>query len=195
MKSLFLILTSVMLMFSGDAEKTNWQLDGGHSSLRFSVKHQGVANFNGSFGRFDVNIQTTGEDFSTMQVEMSADIASINTNDATRDEHLLAEDFFNAEKFPKMTFKSKSVKKKGKNGYIVSGDFTMRGVTKTVELTAVHNATVYIENDGQKIPLAGLKITGMVKRSDFGVAPEFKDIVNDVYLDADIEIYKATAEK
>ena len=196
MKQLFLVLLSTVILFSfTNTEKKKWQLDGGHSSLRFSVSHQGVANFNGSFGKFSVQMTTEGDDFSTMQVEMSADIASINTNNSMRDKHLCEEDFFNAEKFPKMTFKSKSVKKKGKNKYIVSGDFTMHGVTKTVELTAVHNGTVILEDEGQKIPLAGLKVTGTVKRSDYGISPEYKDIADEVNLEADLEIYNAPEEK
>jgi polyisoprenoid-binding protein YceI len=189
MNFLIMLFTAVMISWSGNADKNVWKLDGGHSSLRFSVKHQGIANFNGSFERFDLTVKTNGEDFSTMEIDLNADVSSINTANEMRDEHLQSEDFFDAAKYPKISFKSKSVKKKGKNTYLVSGDFTMHGVTKTVELTAVHNATIKVKDDGKEIPLAGFKVTGSVKRSDYGVSPDFKDIADEVALDADLEIY------
>lgn len=189
MNYLLMLLSAATICFSVNADKNTWKLDGGHSSMRFSVKHMGIANFNGSFERFDLTLKTVGEDFSTMEVEFSADVNSINTANKMRDEHLMSEDFFNAEKFPKLTFKSKSVKKKGKNTYLISGDFTMHGVTKTVELTAVHNATVKVKDEGKEIPLAGLKVSGSVKRSDYGVSPDFKDIADEVFLDADLEVF------
>jgi polyisoprenoid-binding protein YceI len=189
MNILMMLFTAVMICWSGNGDKNTWKLDGGHSSMRFSVKHMGVANFNGSFERFDLTMKTVGEDFSTMEVEFSADVASINTANKMRDEHLLSEDFFDATKYPKLTFKSKSAKKKGKNTFLVSGDFTMHGITKTVELTVVHNATVKIKDEGKEIPLAGLKVSGSVKRSDYGISPDFTDLANEVFLDADLEIY------
>jgi len=189
MKILLMLFTAAMICWNGNGDKNTWKLDGGHSSMRFSVKHMGIANFNGSFERFDLTMKTTGEDFSTMEVDFSADIASINTANKMRDEHLQSEDFFHAEKYPKLTFKSKSVKKKGENTYLISGDFTMHGYTKTVELTAVHNATVKVKDEGKEIPLAGLKVSGSIKRSEYGISPDFTDIADVVYLDADLEIY------
>ena len=189
MNILIMLFTAVMICWSGNGDKDTWKLDGGHSSMRFSVKHMGIANFNGSFERFDLTMKTVGEDFSTMEVEFSADVASINTANKMRDEHLLSEDFFDATKYPKLTFKSKSVKKKGKNTFLISGDFTMHGITKTVELNVVHNATVKIKDEGKEIPLAGLKVSGSVKRSDFGISPDFTDLADEVYLDADLEIF------
>jgi polyisoprenoid-binding protein YceI len=189
MNILMMLFTAVMICWSGNGDKDTWKLDGGHSSMRFSVKHMGIANFNGSFERFDLTMKTVGEDFSTMEVEFSADVASINTANKMRDEHLLSEDFFDTTKYPKLTFKSKSVKKKGKNTFLISGDFTMHGITKTVELNVVHNATVKIKDEGKEIPLAGLKVSGSVKRSDFGISPDFTDLADEVYLDADLEIF------
>ena len=189
MNFLLIILSAAMMSWAANADKNVWKLDGGHSAMRFSVKHMGIANFNGSFDRFDLTVKTDGEDFSTMEIDLNADIASINTSNKMRDEHLQSEDFFNAAKYPKLSFKSKSVKKKGKNTYLVTGDFTMHGVTKTVVLTVVHNATIKVKDDSKEIPLAGFKVSGAVKRSDFGVAPDFKDIADDVVLDADLEIY------
>ncbi len=195
MKQLFLVVLSAVMLFSfTNGDKKKWQLDGGHSSLRFSVSHKGISNFNGTFGKFTVAVNTVGNDFSTMEIEMSAEVASINTGNSMRDKHLCAEDFFNAEKFPNLTFNSKAVKKKGKS-YIISGDFTMHGVTKTVELTAVHNGTLILEEEGKEIPIAGFKVTGTVKRSDFGISPDFKDIADEVNLEADIEIYNVPEEK
>lgn len=186
---LLLMLSAIMFSLSAFGQKSMWKLDGGHSSLRFSTKHMGIAYFNGSFQKFDVGVKAFGEDFSTMEIDMSADIASINTANEMRDKHLLSEDFFNAEKYPKMTFLSKSVKKKDDKSFLVSGDFTIHGITKTVELTAVHTGTIKVTDDGKEIPIVGFKVTGSIKRSDYGISPDFKDIADEVSLDADLELY------
>ncbi len=178
-----------MISLSAIGQKSLWKLDAGHSSMRFSVKHMGIANFNGSFQRFDVSLSALGEDFSTMEIDMNADIASINTANEMRDKHLLSEDFFDAEKYPKMTFKSKSVKKKDEKSFLVSGDFSMHGITKTVELLAVHTGTIKVTDEGKEIPIVGFKVSGTIKRSDYGISPDYTDIADEVSLDADLEIY------
>ena len=177
-------LSIVFLLSFISSDKREWQFDAGHSRLGFKVMHMGIAELNGSFDKVEIKATTTTADFTDAVIEMNADVSSINTGIITRDEHLGAEDFFNTAKYPKISFKSSSFKKKGK-GYVIKGDFTMHGVTKTIELTATHNGTVKVEG----AEVAGFQVSGTIKRSDFGVAPEFKGVADNVTLDADIEIF------
>jgi polyisoprenoid-binding protein YceI len=150
----------------------------------------GISDFNGNFGKFETKITTSKEDFSDAVVELSADVNTINTGNEMRDGHLKSADFFETEKFPTLTFKSTSFKLvKGKN-YKIEGELTMHGVSKKVTLDAIHYGNV--ENPQNKKTVAGFKVTGVVKRSDFGIgagfpAPGLSDEVN---LIADLELGK-----
>lgn len=179
------LIAAVAALFSFTVlEQFTYTLDLSHSRLGFSVKHMGIADFNGSFSNFETKITSTKADFSDASVELSADINSIYTGNEMRDNHLKTADFFDAEKYPKLTFKSTSFKLvKGKQ-YKIVGDLTMHGVTKKVELDAVHNAT--IDHPQSKKPIAGFKVTGIVKCSDFGIATP--GIANEVNLIADLEL-------
>jgi len=126
------------------ATSSIWSLDGAHSRLGFSINHMGISDLNGSFTNYEVKMTSTKEDFSDAKVELSGDVNSINTANEMRDGHLKGADFFDAEKFPKFTFVSKSFTKvaKSKNEYKVVGDLTLHGVTKEITMTAVHNGTI-----------------------------------------------------
>lgn len=167
-----------------------WSLDGVHSRLGFTVKHMGISDFNGSFSNYEVKMTATKEDFSDAKVELTGDINSINTANEMRDNHLKGADFFDAEKFPKFTFVSKSFTKvaKSKNEYKVVGDLTLHGVTKEVTMTAVHNGT--ITNPMNKKEVSGFKMTGTINRLDFKVGGENPGLSNDVHVTADLELVK-----
>jgi polyisoprenoid-binding protein YceI len=167
-------------------EVSKWSLDGSHSRLGFTITHMGITDVHGEFSKFDVNINQPNADFSGATIEMSAEAKSINTGISMRDDHLRGEDYFNVEKFQKLSFKSVSVKKVKENEYEVVGDFTMHGVTKKVTLTAIHTGTA--KTKGGEV--AGLKITGIVKRSDFGVGEIGPGLSDDVKLIADLELAK-----
>lgn len=146
--------------------KTNWNIDNMHSEIGFKVKHMMITNVNGTFGQFTATATTEGDDFSTAQFNFSAGIDSINTGVADRDAHLKSDDFFNAEAYPELTFKSTGVTKKGEENYVISGDLTIRDVTKRVDLDAEFGGIV-VDPYGQT--KAGLTITGKIKRSEFGL--------------------------
>jgi polyisoprenoid-binding protein YceI len=172
------------------ATSSIWSLDGVHSRLGFTVKHMGISDFNGSFGNYEVKMTATKEDFSDAKVELTGDIASINTANEMRDNHLKSADFFDAEKYPKFTFVSKSFTKdaKSKNSYKVVGDLTLHGITKEVTMTAVHNGT--ITNPQNKKEISGFKMTGTINRLDFKVGGENPGLSNDVHVTADLELVK-----
>lgn len=141
-----------------------WNLDASHSEIGFSVRHAGISKVRGSFTEFDATL-TTGETLADSSVEATVQIASVNTKDANRDGHLKSEDFFNAEQFPTMTFKSTSVK--GDTGdFVLVGDLTIRGVSKEVEFAA--------ELGGEAVDAFGATRVGFfasttISRKEFGI--------------------------
>jgi polyisoprenoid-binding protein YceI len=161
-----------------------WSLDDSHSRLGFTINHRGITDVHGEFSKFQVNVTQPNSDFSDASIEMTAESKSINTGISMRDDHLRAEDYFHVDKFPTLTFKSTTVKKLKDNEYEIAGDFTMKGVTKKVKLTAIHTGTVKTKG-GQA---AGLKISGVVKRSDYGVGEVGPGLSDEVKLTADLEI-------
>ena len=191
-----LITMIAVLIFgamSSNAQNTTWNFDRSHSSIKFSVSHMMVSEADGKFGDFSVKVASDKEDFSDATIDVSIKANSINTDDAKRDEHLRSADFFDVANHPNITFKSKSMKKTGNGTYKLSGDFTMRGVTKPITLDVKFGGT-------QKSPwgqtVAGFKITGNINRKDFGVSwskllDQGGAVVGDVVeLVANIEITK-----
>ena len=146
--------------------KTNWNIDNMHSEIGFKVKHMMITNINGSFGQFSATAETEGDDFSTASFNFSAAINSINTGVTDRDNHLKSDDFFNAEAFPELIFKSTAITKKDDENYVISGDLTIRDVTKHIDLAAEYGGIV-VDPYGQI--KAGFTINGKIKRSEFGL--------------------------
>jgi polyisoprenoid-binding protein YceI len=109
---------------------TKWNLDPTHSEIGFKVKHMMITNVSGSFGKFDVQTETNGDDFTTAKINFTADLNSINTANTDRDNHLKSPDFFDAEKFPELKFESTKVEKKDDENYVVHGNLTIKGITK-----------------------------------------------------------------
>ena len=133
------LLVAALALFSFAAvNQFVYTVDTAHSRIGFTVKHLGISDFNGQFDKYETKISGAKADFSDAVFEFSADAASINTFNSNRDEHLKSEDFFNTEKFEKLTFKSTSVKVLKGNKLQIVGDFTMHGVTKSVTLDATH---------------------------------------------------------
>lgn len=180
--ALAFVLTSFTVLTSN-----NWSADAGHSHLGFTLKHLNISDFHGSFSSWEGKITSSKPDFSDAVVDFSGDINSIYTGNEGRDNHLKAPDFFDAEKYPKFTFKSTSFKKSGKNEYTVVGNLTFHGVTKEVTLTAINTGSA--ENPQSKTPLTGFKVSGKFNRLDFGISPDTPDMFlgNEVTLVADIE--------
>jgi polyisoprenoid-binding protein YceI len=143
-----------------------WKIDPTHSEINFKVKHLVVSTVTGHFSKFDASIETNKEDFSDAKINFEADINSISTKNEQRDAHLKSADFFDAEKNPKMSFVSKSVKKISDHEMRVTGNLTIRGVTKEVTLDVIYNGTV-AGFGGTEV--AGFEVRGKVNRFDFGL--------------------------
>ncbi len=170
MKKLLSFLVVVLLCTPLFAQ-TTWKSDPWHSKLTFSITHIGISDVFGLFKTFDVTITTSKADFSDAVFELSADVASINTEVELRDNHLRSADFFEVEKYPAMTFKSTSIKKISKDKYKLAGNLTLHGITKPVTMDLWYRGMA--ENPLNKITSAGFQLTGSLKRSDFGIGPKF----------------------
>lgn len=142
-----------------------WKLDPTHSELTFSIKHLAISKVRGSFRTFDATV-VTAEDPNLSTVEATIEIASVDTNQADRDGHLRTGDFFLAEEFPQMTFKSTSVTLDGDDVTIV-GDLTLRGVTKSETLKGEFGGIV---TDGYGQTKAGLTVSTKISRKEYGVS-------------------------
>jgi polyisoprenoid-binding protein YceI len=154
----------IALLFSGAAfAQTTWTVDKAHSKIGFNVVHMVVAEVEGKFKDFDASVVTTSEDFNGADVEFTAKVASIDTDNERRDNHLRSDDFFNAEKFPEVKFKGKIVKEGSK--YYLKGDFTMRDVTKPVKFDVTYGGTIATARGAK----AGFKINGNVNRQEYGL--------------------------
>ena len=142
-----------------------WKLDPYHSELSFSVKHLMISKVKGTFGTFDVTI-VTAEDLADSTIEATIDVASVNTKQKDRDAHLRTSDFFLAEEHPTITFVSTSIAGTP-DDFAVTGDLTMRGVTKQVVLKGEFGG---ITTDGYGQTKAGATATTTINRQDFGVS-------------------------
>jgi len=170
MKKLSLVAAVALtaLSFTTYAQST-WSVDKAHSKLGFSITHMGVSDVEGSFKITDATITSAGDDFNGATVDLTADAASLNTDNDARDKHVKGEAFLDVAKNPTITFKSTSFKKTSANTYAVTGNLTLHGVTKPVTLTATLRQGVGMN----KKPVAGFKISGTFNRKDFGVGTGF----------------------
>lgn len=146
--------------------QTKWSIDKAHSKVQFSATHLIISEVTGEFKNFDGSVETSGDDFSNAKVNFTIDVSSISTDNEQRDNHLKSDDFFNAQKFPKMTFVGKSMQKVGDNKYKLVGDLTIRDITKQIALDVTYNGTV---KDPWGNTKAGFKITGELNRFDYNL--------------------------
>ncbi|HQE33949.1 MAG TPA: YceI family protein [Flavobacterium alvei] len=144
---------------------TKWAIDPTHSEIGFKVKHMMFTNVSGKFGTYDAIITTEDDNFENASFEFSADIDSISTNNTDRDNHLKSGDFFDAENHPKLTFKATSFAKDG-DDYELTGDLTLRGVTKSVKFPTEFSGLM---KDPWGNTKAGLNILGKINRKDWGL--------------------------
>jgi polyisoprenoid-binding protein YceI len=143
-----------------------WSVDAGHSSVKFTVKHLTISEVEGTFKVFNGTVESPSADFNNAVINFNVDVNSINTSDDNRDKHLKGDDFFNAEKFPNMTFASTSFKKVKGNIYTLEGNLTIRDVTKKVKFAVLYGGTT---KDPWGNTKAGFKASGAISRSAYGL--------------------------
>ena len=175
---------------------TKWTLDPTHSDLGFKIKHLMISNVSGSFKDFLAEVQTVGEDFSTAQINVAAEMASLSTNNEQRDAHLRTSDFFEVEKFPQLKFRSTRIEKADNDTLTLHGELTLKGITKAVKLNVEINGVAKDPWGGER---AGFVVTGKIKRSEWGVtfnsALETGGVMlgEDVTINGEIQLIKQAA--
>ncbi len=165
MKKISVVFLSMIAVTALAAAQTEWKMDKVHSSVVFSVRHMVISEVSGNFKDFSIVLKSDKEDFSDAVVEGTIQTASINTENDYRDKHLKSDDFFNAEKFPQIKFKSTKFEKLGDKKYKITGNLTIRDVTKEVAFDAVLNGTL---KTGKGL-LSAWKATITINRFDYNL--------------------------
>jgi polyisoprenoid-binding protein YceI len=161
-KLLAVLFAAVSLTAFG---QQTWVIDQAHSGVKFSVTHMMVSETDGRFTKFDGSIVSATPDFVNAKVSFTVDVNSINTDNEMRDKHLKSDDFFNAEKYPNMSFTSTSFRKVKGNKYVLEGNLTIRDVTKKVKFDVTYLGT----NKTAKGAIAGFKASTTIDRIAFGL--------------------------
>lgn len=182
-KSYFLILSVALLssflgLSHSQASPEHYTIDPVHSTVSFTIKHLMISKVTGFFTDFAGTGTFDPENPESSSIEVTVQAASVNTNNAKRDTHLLSDEFFDVKKYPTLSFKSTSIKKSSEDTYEITGDFTLKGVSKPVTFSA----TITDQIDGMK---PGEKRRGgaagfRIKRSDFGMDHMLGPIGEDV---------------
>ena len=146
---------------------TKWSLDPTHSELGFKIKHLMISNVSGNFNKFEVVAETRGDDFTNANVTVNIEVDSINTNNVQRDEHLRNADFFEAEKYPKIAFRSTKIEKVDDETFNLLGNLTIKETTKPVKLVLEYSG---VTKDPYGNLKAGFSLNGKINRKDFGVS-------------------------
>ncbi len=187
MKKILALFAVLALALSSRAEVETYNIDAGHSAVGFKLRHV-LSNFTSSFTKVSGAITVDREDLEKSSVVATIDVAALNTDSEGRDKHIKGTDFFDTAKFPSATFKSKSWKKTGESTFDITGDLTIKDVTKEVVL----KATLLGFGPGMRPGtfLSGWEATTTIKKSEFGLAgPAMlsKALGDDVALTINIE--------
>ena len=146
---------------------TKWIMDAAHSEVQFKVRHMVVSNVTGSFGKFNAEVESEGDDITTAKVHFTADIDSISTNNEQRDNHLKSADFFDGATHPQLTFDSTTIEHISGSDYKMHGNMSIRGTVKPIVLNVEFGGIV---NDPWGNIRAGFTVEGKLNRKDFGLA-------------------------
>lgn len=174
MKTILNVLAASILTLNIAVAQVKWSVDPAHTNARFEVKHLGIALVDGQFNQLEGTVESLNDtDFNNAKVNFSIDINSIDTRVEMRDNHLKSDDFFNAEKYPKMTL-SNAILKKDKNGkFTLTGDLTIRDVTKKVTFHVKQNNGIITDPWG--MTRAGFTAKTTINRLEYGI--KYNDVL------------------
>jgi len=181
MKKLNFLLALIAISTAGFSQSI-WTIDNVHSKIGFNVTHMAVAEVEGKFNDFAGTVVTKGSDFDGAEVSFSAKTASIDTDNEKRDGHLKSPDFFDAAKYPEVTFKGNLVKSGTK--YALKGNLTMHGVTKAVEFEVTGGSTV---DTGRGVK-SGFKFTSSINRKDYGLTWSHSTPTGELVVSENVEL-------
>jgi polyisoprenoid-binding protein YceI len=164
--SLLLVMSFVLMCtFSVVSAQTKWTVDKAHTNVKFAVTHMLVSEVEGSFQIFDGTLENTKEDFSDAKVNFTVDVNSVNTNNARRDADLKSENFFNTKVDSVMKFESTGIKVLGNNKYEMTGNLTIKGITKPIVFQVSYGGTVKTQNGAK----SGFKARATINRFDYNL--------------------------
>jgi polyisoprenoid-binding protein YceI len=143
-----------------------WTMDPTHSEVQFKVRHLMISNVTGNFPKFDVQVETEDLDFMTAKARFTAETSAVTTNNEQRDQHLRSADFFDAAKYPVLSFVATKYEKVDNDSYELYGDLTIRDITKNIKLDVEFGGVI---TDPWGNTRAGFSINGKVNRKDFGL--------------------------
>ncbi|HVL90227.1 MAG TPA: YceI family protein [Actinomycetota bacterium] len=185
-----------LLLAAAPALAQTWQIDPAHSRAMFTVRHLTIADIRGDFGAVTGTVEYDGKDLTKAKVTATIDVNSITTRVAARDEHLKTDDFFDVKNHPTMKFVSTSITPKGNGRYDLTGDLTIRGVTRRVALEMTAPAgPVTVRGDTR----LGASASGTINRKDFGIKyHELLDngglaVADNVLIQLDVEVIQQKA--
>jgi polyisoprenoid-binding protein YceI len=191
MKSIiFLAAIALTLGVPAMAQSTQWQLDPAHSSAQFAVKHMGISTVRGTFTKLSGTAQYDSASPKNDAVNVTIDTASVDTRVEMRDNDLRSDHFFDVQKYPTMTFKSTKVESPAPDKLQITGDLTIRGITKPVTLDV--DGPSKPVNDGHGHLHVGVSATGSVDRTAFGMTGYQGMVGNEIQLTIDAELVRAT---
>jgi polyisoprenoid-binding protein YceI len=151
---------------TGARPATKWQIDAAHTTVEFAVRHLMISTVKGRFAGVQGTVTMPEEDPARARVEVTIDAASITTGNEQRDQHLRSPDFLDVARFPTLTFRSTKVEPMGSDQFRLTGDLTIKGITRPVELVVTREGVVTDPWGGYR---AGFTATGRLRRSDFGI--------------------------
>ena len=198
MRKLTVSILAVAFMLGMSAQAADWNLDQVHSAVEFSVRHLAISKIKGKFNEFEAKMVFDGKSVENGSAEFTIQVASIDTENEKRDNHLKSADFFGAEENPTITFKSKKISAVKDGKFQIIGDMTMRGVTKEVTFDCELHGVVQGPGGNTR---AGFSAETTINRHDFGVSwSKTLDaggliVGNDVKLTLELEFIEAKAEK
>lgn len=189
----FALITAVAMAATAAAQAGTWQIDPKHTAAQFSVKHLGVSTVRGAFSKVTGTATYDPADPSKDSLEATIDASSVDTRVEMRDNDLKSSHFFDVQKYPTITFKSKSAKNAGAGKLSITGDLTMHGVTKEVVLD-VEGPSAPIKDPmgpGQRI---GASASAKINRQDFGISGAPGVVSDEITITIDAELTQAAAK-
>ncbi|MFP4019046.1 MAG: YceI family protein, partial [Bacteroidales bacterium] len=173
------------------AQSTQWEIDKSHTKVQFVAKHLKISNVNGQFKDFSGKVNASSEDFTDADISVTIPVKSIDTDNEKRDKHLLGEDFFEAEKYPEITFESVSISKEEGDNYKLKGDLTIKDITRTENFKLEYLGTV----EAMGATRAGFQLTGVIDRFDYNVDwdntfGQGLVVGRDIKINVDVELIK-----
>lgn len=192
-RSFLVLFACLTLASAANAQTESWKIDSAHSAAQFAVRHMGISTVRGAFTKLAGTVQYDPADVSKTILDVTIDTDSIDTRVEMRDKDLRSEKYFDVQKFPTMTFRSKHTEQAGAGKLKIAGDLTLHGVTKELVLD-VEGPTPAVKDPKGNLHM-GASAMASLNRSDFGIMGGQGVVGNDISITLDVEMLKPAAAK